>query len=384
MARSSAASLPSRHSNKKSLRTAQLERDERSQRIHATSPSSTNPGFRLDPVSAARIKQALNISVPPRAAARIRGYAREYILWCRNQGYARKDILPAPQDLLCAYASSFMGRLAASTVKAKLRALKKLHLWKGLRWAGGDKLDAVVEAVGRKAPASSRKEKRPPVTLEMLLMLATGLCIYTSALDACIFMVACVAFFCQIRLGELLNSKRDPISFDPEINPTGRHLKPPSTKLGSRILHIPFSKTRLEKGDDVVVARQQGPTDPIAAIDNHFSLNRISPDVPLASYVEYPDGMDFPPVRYCLTKEVFLRRCNEIWKRQDIQRFTGHSFRIGGTTFFLISGINPEVVKAFGRWRSSAFLAYWRCLDALAVLHIEMIANLKGFVIPKA
>ncbi|KAJ7580666.1 hypothetical protein C8J56DRAFT_716986, partial [Mycena floridula] len=149
-----------------------------------------------------------------------------------------------------------------STVQAKLRALKKLHLWKGARWQGGWKLDAVVEAVGKKAPASSRKDKRPPVTLEMLLMLAAGLCLFTSALDACVFMVACVAFFCQIHLGEILHSKRDPSTFDPEINPLGCHLKPPSTKLGSRFLHIPFSKTLLEKGDDVIVTCQRGLADP--------------------------------------------------------------------------------------------------------------------------
>ncbi|KAJ7599190.1 hypothetical protein C8J56DRAFT_725307, partial [Mycena floridula] len=191
---------------------------------------------------------------------------------------------PAHEDLLCAFASSFIGIWGAATVQAKMRALKKVHLWKGLTWHGGAKLDAILSAVRKKAPASSRKEKRLPVTHAMLLLLASGLCIFTNHLDACVFMVACVSFFCQLRLGEILHSARAVDSFDPNINPLFRHLKPPSTSRGTRILHIPFSKTMLERGDDVAVARQQGETDPISAIENHSSINRMVPDAPLASY----------------------------------------------------------------------------------------------------
>jgi hypothetical protein len=31
------------------------------------------------------------------------------------------------------------------------------------------------------------------------------------------------------------------------------------------------------------------------------------------------------------------------------------------------------MVKKFGRWRSQAFLEYWRCLDYLGAMHIEML-----------
>ena len=47
-------------------------------------------------------------------------------------------------------------------------------------------------------------------------------------------------------------------------------------------------------------------------------------------------------------------------------RITGHCFRIGGTTFYLISGVPPDMVKKF--------LEYWRYLDSdyLGAIHIEM------------
>jgi hypothetical protein len=31
------------------------------------------------------------------------------------------------------------------------------------------------------------------------------------------------------------------------------------------------------------------------------------------------------------------------------------------------------MVKKFGQWRSNAFLEYWRCLDYLGALHIDML-----------
>ncbi|KAJ7584018.1 hypothetical protein C8J56DRAFT_952416 [Mycena floridula] len=367
-----------------SAKARQAIRDEQTRETCQPTTNSSASGFRLDEASAARVKAALNTAVPVKAGARIRSYAAEFFVWCKANGYSHRDVFPAHEDLLCAYASSFMGIWGTPTVKVKMRALKKVHLWKGLAWQGGTKLDAILNAVDRTAPASSRKEKRPPVTLSMLELLAAGLCIFTNALDACVFMVACVSFYCQLCLGEILHSARGIESYNAKVNPLFRHLKPPSMARGTRILHIPYSKTMLERGDNVAVARQQGVTDPIAATENHANINRMVPEAPLASYVEYPDGLDFPPIRHCLTKDKFLKRCNEIWKRQDIQRFTGHSFRIGGTTHFLICGVNPEAVKSFGRWKSDAFHKYWRTLDALAVRHIEDVAALKGFVIPRA
>jgi hypothetical protein len=41
-------------------------------------------------------------------------------------------------------------------------------------------------------------------------------------------------------------------------------------------------------------------------------------------------------------------------------RIHGHSFRIGGATELLLGGIPSHVVASIGRWKSMAFLLYWR------------------------
>ncbi len=43
--------------------------------------------------------------------------------------------------------------------------------------------------------------------------------------------------------------------------------------------------------------------------------------------------------------------------------------------FYLIKGINPDVVKTLGRWKSDAFRRYWCNLKALGILHTELMEN---------
>ncbi|KAJ3805816.1 hypothetical protein F5876DRAFT_51188, partial [Lentinula aff. lateritia] len=72
-----------------------------------------------------------------------------------------------------------------------------------------------------------------------------------------------------------------------------------------------------------------------------------------------------------LTKKDFLKFCNRMWSRSGVERITGHSFQIGGTTHYLTKGIPPDVVKAMGRWKLDAFLKYWQNLETLASIHVH-------------
>jgi hypothetical protein len=70
-----------------------------------------------------------------------------------------------------------------------------------------------------------------------------------------------------------------------------------------------------------------------------------------------------------LDKELFMDMCNGIWSLHGFQRITGHSFRIGGTTSLLLSGVDTEIVKGMGRWSSDAFKLYWRKVEILFAKH---------------
>ncbi|KIJ29526.1 hypothetical protein M422DRAFT_188251, partial [Sphaerobolus stellatus SS14] len=104
----------------------------------------------------------------------------------------------------------------------------------------------------------------------------------------------------------------------------------------------------------------------ITAINLHISNSRLPSDYLLFTYQVQER---FIP----LMKSAFLARCNAIWMSRGFPRFTGHSFRIGGTIELFSSGVHPDVVRALSHQSSDAFLVYWCCIDDIAPIHIAKL-----------
>jgi hypothetical protein len=109
--------------------------------------------------------------------------------------------------------------------------------------------------------------------------------------------------------------------------------------------------------------------DPIHAIHKHFIKNRLEISHPISAYRDTQNNI------VTLTRAKFIQHINQILQavKKGYPHITGHCFRISGTTFYLVSGVPPDMVKKFGRWRSQVFLKYWWCLDYLGAIHIEML-----------
>ena len=203
----------------------------------------------------------------------------------------------------------------------------------------------------------------------MLIDISNGLN-RSSGLDNCVRAICCLAFFCQLRIGEILPRTQDLQKFNPSRHATFANIMESTSKTGACNLRLPWSKTQKGRGDDVWIPRQEAPVDPIHAIHKHFLKNRLGTNHPIATY------RDVNGKCLTLTKNKFVRRINQILRAsgKPYPKITGHCFRIGGTTFYLVSGVPPDMVKKFGRWRSHAFLEYWRCLDCLGAMHINMLS----------
>ncbi|KAF8799939.1 hypothetical protein BYT27DRAFT_7263322 [Phlegmacium glaucopus] len=293
---------------------------------------------------------------------------QEFLGLCERLGIHRKAALPAREDLLVAWASSFAGHLAGRTVSAKLAAIKKEHDRLGLIWLGGGLLRRTLKGVEELRPPSSFYNKRAPVTIAMLNDLNVGLN-RSSGLDNCIRAICFLSFFCQLRIGEILPPTQDLKKFNPHRHATFSHIAESTATNGACNLHLPWSKTQKAQGDDVWIPRQEAPLDPIHAMHKHFIKNKLSINHPLSAYRDIHNNL------VTLTRLKFIHRINQILQatKKGYPRITGHCFRIGGTTFYLVSGVPPDMVKRFGRWRSHAFLEYWRCLDYLGKIHIDML-----------
>ncbi|KAJ7477503.1 DNA breaking-rejoining enzyme [Mycena latifolia] len=288
-----------------------------------------------------------------------------FLAFCTGEGVPIKFQLPADEFVLCAFAASSAGIHAGSTARNNIAALKAWHIAQNAEWRGGARLHYILAGVEQLAPESSRRPPRPPINSTMLRVLYDGLD-FSNPRDVAVFAAACVAFWGQCRLGELL-----PISSSSHASkylPTRQHLSKSSRNKRSTILRLPRTKTKIQ-GEDVTLVAQSAPLDPRTALDMHLIANKCGDSTSLFTYT----SLSGPTI---LTKPKFLARCNEIWTRAGYPRTTGHSFRIGGTTELLLAGVPPDVVKALGRWSSNSFLRYWRSLEELAPIHAEFIRSI--------
>lgn len=287
-----------------------------------------------------------------------------FLGFCKLEKVSEKFRLPASEFLLCAFAAHRAGTIAGGTIRNEISAVHAWHTLNNATYHGGSRLAYVLKGCEDLTPDSSRKPPRPPITRSMLEILHKHLD-KDNPFDACCAFTASVAVWGQIRLGELLSDTLT--KWDPTHIPSGRHMGPPSSNAGSRLLHLVDTKVAGKKGEDVYICRQRGPSDAIKAYENHMRVNKTPPDEPLCSYESAP-GKYLP-----LTRKRFLAHCNEVWMCYGFPISTGHSFRIGGTTKLLLANVAPDVVKLMGRWSSDAFLRYWRSLELIAPMHAEFL-----------
>jgi hypothetical protein len=315
--------------------------------------------YSTQPANLAEIQHAVDMSTSEGSR---RNFQRSKDLY--NEYCAQNHLVsyPASEETLMGFAFSFAGCKAGATVRVYISMLKKEHGRRKMSWEGGQQLEAVLKYVEKATPSSSRRPQRDPVTTRMLQLLVTDLDLEQSE-DTAVYAVATAAFFGQLRLGEILSPTQDAYSPKAKNLPTVADLHISKDPECSPTLFLPVTKTTSTRGDTVALPKQSAPLDPITAVTLHIQSSSLLPHHPIASY--YKGGR-----RYLLTKDKFLRRCNSVWSRHGYNRFTGHSFRIGGTTYYLLKHRDPMVVKVLGRWKSDAFLRYWRSLDMLASLHL--------------
>jgi len=88
--------------------------------------------------------------------------------------------------------------------------------------------------------------------------------------------------------------------------------------------------------------------------EHHLASSPLVPDdVPLFAWQTSNEG-------WCpMTKYWFMGWCRAVWQKEGLDLLDGHSFRIGGTTHHLMSGVETWVVMVISCWSSNMFLMYW-------------------------
>lgn len=274
--------------------------------------------------------------------------------------------MPASESLIASFIAFHAGKVASSTIDNWLAGLHFWHTINGALWNGGDILSRAKKGAQKLVPISSKRAKRPPVTIEHLYALRNGLDL-SNAFDAAVWAIACVAFWCCCRLGELVIPSRnlfDPIKHVARSTSLTFHMLPNGTEYGT--CQIPWTKTTLREGATISITARDDPSCPIKALKHHLACSKSIPShAPLFSF-ETADGGWSP-----MTKGWFMARCNEVWIVAGLPDMPGHGFRIGGATHLLLLGVAPDLVAAQGRWKSRAFMDYWRKIESILPLFMS-------------
>jgi hypothetical protein len=296
-------------------------------------------------------------------------------VYCDNKAIPELQRAPVSKVLLSAFISELAGAYSGKTIYNYVYGIRAWHVLHGLTWQINEpEIKALLTAASKLTPASSKRKKRRPYTPDYMAKLKGQLNLQ-DPLDAAVFACLTTCFYAAGRVGEFTTKRLD--GFDPAKHVTPANLREEEDRNGLRVtvLHLPSTKTSSE-GEDVTWARQNGPTDPYQALENHIQLNHPPPDSHLFAY-RWKSG--YRP----LTKKTFINRLAQAARDASEDPLQGHGIRIGSTLEYLLRGVSLEAMKVIGRWASDAFILYLRkhaqilapYLQATPELHLAVIAN---------
>ncbi|KAF6756132.1 hypothetical protein DFP72DRAFT_753325, partial [Ephemerocybe angulata] len=187
---------------------------------------------------------------------------------------------PVSMGLLLEFLSSCAGLYSGSTAKNYVYGVRAWHTTHAVPWRVDElQLSAALTAVEKMTPPSSRRPKRPPVTVDYIEKLAPFFDL-TSPFDAAVFAALTTTFWSLARLGEFtVNPDKGPFSPETHVTRSGVSAEDSVGRLGLPVttFFLPTTKTAQVHGERVQWSRQQGPSDPEAALDAHLVVNNPGP-----------------------------------------------------------------------------------------------------------
>lgn len=214
-----------------------------------------------------------------------------------------------------------------------------------------------------------RRPIRPPVTIPLLKLLKAEL-VLSDLFDACIWAMVTCAFWGLMRFGEV--SHPHSRKFDGRV-----HLKRQDATIDLDQNNTPYAKLVLPTAktakpgelQPVFIASQEKELCALEALVNLSSVVPAKGEDPLFSWRD-SHGKIRP-----MAKQAALKRINGIAQQVGLGTTFGHSFRIGGASYFLAKKVNPEIVRLAGRWRSLAYEVYIRSFESIINQHIGNISG---------
>lgn len=279
-----------------------------------------------------------------------RSHLKAFLSFCHKFGYLA---VPASSATICRYAAWLSNTLVPSSVKQYLNIIKLLHLESGLEnpleddWVLRTVLKGIQRVHGRSVC------RKLPITVTHLHKIRSLLNLENQQ-DLAFWAACLVAFFGMLRKSSLFP----------------RSLSKPHMLIQNCTLHqwgisitSSYSKTIQCDERQVYVAlpwHSDPRLCPARTLIRLLYVRRgpVTPQSPLFAFTAGRKN-------HCLTYHTFTSMLKQVFSRagMSLRQYSGHSFRRGGATYALQSGVPAEVIRAQGDWKSMSYLDYLEVSD---------------------
>ncbi|XP_003389721.1 PREDICTED: uncharacterized protein LOC100640846 [Amphimedon queenslandica] len=239
----------------------------------------------------------------------------------------------------------------ASSLKSYLSAVRQLQIQAGFpdpEIGRMPRLQQILKGIkttrGQEGRATQRKR---PITANIMRQLKSVM----DKNDTMLWAACNVAFFGFLRTGEFTVPSVG--SYDPKVHlnmgdVSANHPSNPD------VIHIKLKKSKTDpcyQGRVVVLGKSGEDLCPIRALLDYLRKRGMKSGPLFIQEKGHP-----------LTKTNFVSRVKEKLERLGYNSgdYSGHSFRAGAATTAAKAGVEDSIIKALGRWESSAYLLYVR------------------------
>ncbi|KAF8800364.1 hypothetical protein BYT27DRAFT_7217059 [Phlegmacium glaucopus] len=274
-------------------------------------------------------------------------------VYCDKKMIVEEQRAPASPVLIASFISTLSGIYSGSAISNYVFGIRAWHLLHGIPWRMNlAEIEALLKSADKSSPASSKRKKRQPYTIDFMLSIKDNLDL-SQPLHAAVFACLTTTFYTAARVGEFTVRTLKDFHSGKHVTPSSVRIESDRNNLISTVFALPVTKAEPILGEEVSWSRQHGGTDPEAALGHHLATNAPPQNFHLFAYRA---GDTHKP----LTKSKFIKTLATAAKAAGLDPRQGHGIRIGSTLEFLLRGTPFDVMKVKGRWASDAFLTYLR------------------------
>lgn len=256
--------------------------------------------------------------------------------------------VPADDSTLCRYVAYLAEKLRPDSIKQYLNVIRLLHLESGLANPLYDSWVLNTLLKGIKREKGGQVNRKLPITTDILCRMAA--CLDLGNSQTLTFWSACLlAFFGMLRKSSLFPA--DPRQAD--------HLLVDHCSIEDwgMVIYLQYSKTiqyRERKAYIALPWHRNRLLCPARTLIRALKLAQVTSDREFI--LSFRQGSRLLHMTYAMFTTLLqntLLKCG-----LSIQCYSGHSFRRGGASHALNSGVPPEVIRAQGDWKSMSYLDY--------------------------